>query len=131
MNDRAFEMAVSSVRFGAGVTREVGMDLADMGCRRVLVLTDTFAKPASIDRAKAEKDLSSAEKAAADYKGPMDDAAQDGDFKRPQAVGRVAHQIHPADVPHHRQHNPVAPLGHEERVDHRPGLCALRHRRAL
>lgn len=36
----AFEMAVSSVRFGAGVTREVGMDLADLGVRRALVLTD-------------------------------------------------------------------------------------------
>jgi hydroxyacid-oxoacid transhydrogenase len=36
----AFEMAVSSVRFGAGVTREVGMDLADMDARHALVLTD-------------------------------------------------------------------------------------------
>lgn len=36
----AFEMAVSNVRFGAGVTREVGMDLADLRARRVLVLTD-------------------------------------------------------------------------------------------
>ena len=36
----AFEMAVASVRFGAGVTREVGMDLADLGARRALVLTD-------------------------------------------------------------------------------------------
>jgi hydroxyacid-oxoacid transhydrogenase len=36
----AFEMAVSAIRFGAGVTREVGMDLADLGVRRVLVLTD-------------------------------------------------------------------------------------------
>jgi hydroxyacid-oxoacid transhydrogenase len=36
----AFEMAVSSIRFGAGVTREVGMDLADIGARRVLVVTD-------------------------------------------------------------------------------------------
>jgi hydroxyacid-oxoacid transhydrogenase len=36
----AFEMAVASVRFGAGVTREVGMGLADLGARRALVLTD-------------------------------------------------------------------------------------------
>jgi len=36
----AFEMATSSIRFGVGVTREVGSDLADLGARRVLVLTD-------------------------------------------------------------------------------------------
>ncbi|PYR07055.1 MAG: alcohol dehydrogenase, partial [Acidobacteria bacterium] len=39
-NEYAFEMAVSSVRFGVGVTREVGMDLADLGARRVMVITD-------------------------------------------------------------------------------------------
>ena len=39
-NEVAFEMAASSIRFGPGVTREVGMDLADLGARRVLVLTD-------------------------------------------------------------------------------------------
>lgn len=33
-------MAVSSVRYGSGVTREVGMDLADRGVRRSLVVTD-------------------------------------------------------------------------------------------
>ncbi len=38
--DTAFEMAVSSIRFGVGVTREVGMDLKEIGARRVLVLTD-------------------------------------------------------------------------------------------
>jgi hydroxyacid-oxoacid transhydrogenase len=38
--DTAFEMAGSSVRYGVGVTREVGMDLAALGARRVLVLTD-------------------------------------------------------------------------------------------
>jgi hydroxyacid-oxoacid transhydrogenase len=50
-HDTAFEMAVSSVRFGVGVTREVGMDLADLGMRRVLVLTDPIVarlKPAQI-----------------------------------------------------------------------------------
>jgi hydroxyacid-oxoacid transhydrogenase len=40
VQDIAFEMAVSSVRFGVGVTREVGMDLADMGAKLVLVVTD-------------------------------------------------------------------------------------------
>ena len=40
MNDNAFEMASSAVRFGAGVTREVGMDLADLTVRRALVVTD-------------------------------------------------------------------------------------------
>jgi hydroxyacid-oxoacid transhydrogenase len=33
-------MAVSNVRFGTGVTRECGMDLADFGVRRALVVTD-------------------------------------------------------------------------------------------
>ena len=38
--DTAFEMAASTVRYGVGVTREVGMDLAAIGARRVMVLTD-------------------------------------------------------------------------------------------
>ena len=36
----AFELASSSIRFGAGVTREIGMDLAEMKAQRVMVLTD-------------------------------------------------------------------------------------------
>jgi hydroxyacid-oxoacid transhydrogenase len=40
LTDNAFEMSVSSVRFGVGVTREIGMDLKDAGIRRTLVITD-------------------------------------------------------------------------------------------
>src|SRR3981189_3891496 len=36
----AFGLASSSIRFGPGVTREVGMDLAEMNAKRVMVLTD-------------------------------------------------------------------------------------------
>ena len=38
--DFAFEMSGSNLRFGPGVTREVGLDLQEMSARRVLVVTD-------------------------------------------------------------------------------------------
>lgn len=38
--DTAFEMATSNIRFGSGVTAEIGMDLADLDAKRVLVFTD-------------------------------------------------------------------------------------------
>src|SRR3954469_6337401 len=43
-SETAFEMAVSSIRFGAGVTREVGADLAELGARRVLLVTDSIVR---------------------------------------------------------------------------------------
>ena len=39
-NDYAFEMGTSNLRFGPGATREVGMDLSELGARRVMLLTD-------------------------------------------------------------------------------------------
>jgi len=42
--DYAFEMAAANLRFGPGTTREVGMDLADLGIKRVMVLTDSNLK---------------------------------------------------------------------------------------
>ncbi|XP_067836332.1 hydroxyacid-oxoacid transhydrogenase, mitochondrial [Heptranchias perlo] len=38
--DYAFEMSCSSIRYGEGVTNEVGMDLQNIGARKVCVMTD-------------------------------------------------------------------------------------------
>ncbi len=38
--DTAFEMATSNIRYGRGITAEVGMDLVDMGVGNVMVVTD-------------------------------------------------------------------------------------------
>ncbi|MGE5191722.1 MAG: iron-containing alcohol dehydrogenase, partial [Deltaproteobacteria bacterium] len=43
--DTAFQLAVSNIRFGSGITREVGMDLAELGARRVMLVID----PALVD----------------------------------------------------------------------------------
>jgi hydroxyacid-oxoacid transhydrogenase len=58
-NEIAFEMAASSTRFGPGVTREVGSDLADLGARNVLVITD----PALVSLPPVENALQSLEAA--------------------------------------------------------------------
>src|SRR5262249_29492639 len=44
-NETAFEMAVSNIRFGAGVTREVGSDLTDLGVKKALVFADPKLRP--------------------------------------------------------------------------------------
>ncbi len=44
-------MAVAAVRYGAGVTRELGMDLADRGIRRALIVTDPVVAKLSPARA--------------------------------------------------------------------------------
>jgi hydroxyacid-oxoacid transhydrogenase len=36
----AFEVAASSVRFGPGCTKEVGMDVKNLEAKRVMVVTD-------------------------------------------------------------------------------------------
>ena len=43
-NETAFELATSNLRYGTGVTREIGMDLADLGAKRVMVLTDPILR---------------------------------------------------------------------------------------
>ncbi|MCL4835805.1 MAG: iron-containing alcohol dehydrogenase [Caldilineaceae bacterium] len=39
-NETAFTMETSSIKYGPGVTREVGHDMRRLGCRRVMVVTD-------------------------------------------------------------------------------------------
>jgi hydroxyacid-oxoacid transhydrogenase len=61
-NEIAFEMATSSLRFGVGVTREVGMDLADLGVRRALVVTDpNLTRLAPVQTALAALDAAGVE----------------------------------------------------------------------
>lgn len=52
LKEYAFEMAASSIRFGNGVTKEVGMDFKNMGARRVCVVTDP-----TVDKLNAMKQV--------------------------------------------------------------------------
>lgn len=46
-------MAASSIRFGPGVTKEVGMDFKNMGAKRVCVVTDkTVDKLAAMNQVR-------------------------------------------------------------------------------
>ncbi|CAI6090333.1 hypothetical protein V2G26_006127 [Clonostachys chloroleuca] len=48
----AFEMAASSIRFGPGVTKEVGMDFKNLGAKKVAVVTDS-----TVDKLDAMKQV--------------------------------------------------------------------------
>ena len=39
--ETAFSMETSSIKYGPGVTREVGWDMEEQGAHRVMVVTDT------------------------------------------------------------------------------------------
>ena len=39
-NETAFSMETSSIKYGPGVTREVGYEMRRLGARRVMVVTD-------------------------------------------------------------------------------------------
>jgi hydroxyacid-oxoacid transhydrogenase len=53
-NETAYQISAASVRFGPGVTREVGMDLYDLGARRTLVLIDPVLRALSVGEVVVE-----------------------------------------------------------------------------
>jgi F-type H+-transporting ATPase subunit epsilon len=55
---------------------------------KVLVLTDSFVKPASVNRAEAEKDLAAAERGLAELKGPHEGGEYE-ELKRAQDWARA------------------------------------------
>ena len=61
--DTIFQMTGSTVRFGAGATREVGADFVDLGCRRVLMVAD----PAVHDRYPGQTAIESLRAAGVDF----------------------------------------------------------------
>ncbi|KAG6100472.1 hypothetical protein E4U30_004631 [Claviceps sp. LM220 group G6] len=52
LKEYAFEMAASSIRFGPGVTQEVGMDFRNLGAKKVAVVTD-----ATVDKLDAMRQV--------------------------------------------------------------------------
>jgi F-type H+-transporting ATPase subunit epsilon len=55
----------------------VGPGFVEALPNKVLLLTDAFLRPANIDRAAAEKELSEAERGIAEFKGPLEGNAYD------------------------------------------------------
>src|SRR5437016_4344548 len=44
-HDTAFQVSAANLRFGTGTTREVGMDLQEIGVRRVMLVIDPVLVP--------------------------------------------------------------------------------------
>jgi hydroxyacid-oxoacid transhydrogenase len=62
-HDTAFQIAIANLRFGTGVTREVGMDLTELGARRVMLVVD----PALIDLGPGQTVVESLRSNRVDY----------------------------------------------------------------
>ena len=62
-HDTAFQFAASNLRFGTGITREVGHDLVDLGVQRTLLLIDA----ALCDTPTAQTVIASLKAARVDY----------------------------------------------------------------
>ena len=117
-NETAFSMDTSSIKYGPGVTREVGFDMTNYGCRRVMVVTDPYLSdtpPVAVTMESLREagidavlyDRSSVEPTDVSFKAAIE-FAQDGDFDGFLAVGGGSsmdtakaanlYATHPADL---------------------------------
>src|SRR5271156_5447690 len=62
-HDTAFQFAAANLRFGTGITREVGQDLVELGTKRTLLLVD----PAIRDSQAGETVVASLKAARIDF----------------------------------------------------------------
>ena len=96
-NETAFSMDTSSIKYGPGVTREIGFDMTVYGCRRVMVVTDPYlssTEPVAVAMESLRDagidavlyDQSSVEPTDISFKAAIA-FAQDGDFDGFLAVG--------------------------------------------
>jgi len=114
----AFEVGATNLRFGFGITREVGMDLVDMGVKNVMVVTDPYlskSEPVSVLLESLEKeklryslyDRANVEPTDASFRDAVK-FAQEGDFDGFVGIGggtsidtaKVSnlYSSHPADL---------------------------------
>lgn len=82
-NDSAFQISSSNLRFGVHATREVGLDLVELGARRVMLLVD----PALVDLPSGQVVLESFRDNRIDYALYTDIETEptDGSFQRATA----------------------------------------------
>jgi hydroxyacid-oxoacid transhydrogenase len=62
-HDTAFQVAASNIRFGRSITREIGMDLVDLGARRTMLVID----PVLVDHPVGETVVAALRASRVDY----------------------------------------------------------------
>ncbi|HZN36546.1 MAG TPA: hydroxyacid-oxoacid transhydrogenase [Pirellulaceae bacterium] len=87
--DTAFQVSMSNLRFGAGATREIGMDLEDLGVRRTLLVIDPGLR--SLPAGDAVLSALRASRVAFDVFDQVDVEPTDASFRRAIEVATAGH----------------------------------------